>query len=538
MNATTKPKHATISCAVYVRKSTDEHLNAEFTSLDSQREYCQSFIKSREGEGWRPHHEVYCDAGFSGGNMDRPGLKKLLADAKQGKFQVVVCYKYDRLSRNTKDFLHVLDIFDQNRVAFVSVTQPIDTTSSIGRLMRSILMDFAQFEREIISERTRDKMAAIVRKGRRAGGFPILGYDINWETKHLVVHEDEAAAIVDIFKTYAKTQSLSQTAKYANGKGYRGKIWTTRDGKHRRGGSTFNKTTLQYLLRNPVYIGKVRHIGTVHPGVHKAIVPEDLFERVGGLLARNQDGRQKREGKRQPYNFLLKGLVRCVHCSSMMSPHYNGRDVTYYRCSKVLKMDRTACPSKAANAPALEKIVLARLAHLGQDKAVMDRIVSCAKTAGGHELPIKRQERSVVNGVLARLESEIKNLVHTIAHEGPQSGQYRGIMDCLREKEVERVQLQEKIQSIDREILALEGQRIEADIIRNNLSRFGALFGEMRLDEQREFVRLFIKGVAFDGPGGHMKIELRPLPALNLCIDHGGVVSNSVQTGCGTRIRT
>ncbi|PIR19228.1 MAG: hypothetical protein COV48_03160, partial [Elusimicrobia bacterium CG11_big_fil_rev_8_21_14_0_20_64_6] len=143
--------------AIYTRKSTDENLGGDFTSLDSQREYCQAFIKSREAEGWRVFPVDYNDPGFTGGNMDRPGLKHLLSDARQGKFQAVLTYKYDRLSRNTKDFLHVLDIFDKHGIVYVSVTQPIDTGSSVGRLMRSILVDFSQFERELISERTRDK---------------------------------------------------------------------------------------------------------------------------------------------------------------------------------------------------------------------------------------------------------------------------------------------------------------------------------------------------------------------------------------------
>ncbi|MHB2025096.1 MAG: recombinase family protein [Elusimicrobiota bacterium] len=532
MSPTVQAKLTTFTCAIYVRKSTDEHMNAEFTSLDSQREYCQAFIKSREGEGWRAYAEDYVDSGYTGGNMDRPGLKKLIADAKQGKFQVVVCYKYDRLSRNTRDFLHVLDIFEKQGVAFVSVTQPIDTTSSVGRLMRSILMDFAQFEREMISERTKDKMAAIVRKGRRAGGFPILGYDINWETKHLVVNEEEAKAILDIFKTYVRTQSLSRTAKNANEKGYRGKLWTTRDSKRRRGGGPFNKTTLLYHLRNPVYIGKVRHYDKLYPGVHKPIVPDDLFEQVGQLLTRNQDGKVNRVGRKQPHHFFLKGLVRCVHCGSIMSPTYNGQGITYYKCHRVIKLDKTACPAKAANAPGLEQAIVARLSQLSQDPAVMERIVSRARHVSSEELPTKRQERAAAAGQLSRIESQVKNLVHVLSMEGAQSAQYRAIMDGMGQAEAERGRLQTLVEAMDRQIQKLEGERIEADVIRNNLARFGSLFGKLQPEEQREFLRLLISEIAYDSIKGKMEIKLRPLPGLSFCLDHGGDVSNSVQIGC------
>lgn len=538
MSQAVSAKPTTFTCAIYVRKSTDEHMNTEFTSLDSQREYCQAFIKSREGEGWRAYGEDYGDSGYTGGNMDRPGLKRLIADAKQGKFQVVVCYKYDRLSRNTRDFLHVLDIFEKQGVAFVSVTQPIDTTSSVGRLMRSILMDFAQFEREIISERTKDKMAAIVRKGRRAGGFPILGYDINWETKHLVVNEEEAKAILDIFKTYARTQSLSRTAKTANERGYRGKQWTTRHSNRLRGGKPFNKTTLLYHLRNPVYIGKVRHYDKLYPGAHKAIVSEILFNQVGQLLLRNHHGKVIKTGLKQTHNFFLKGLIRCVHCGSTMSPTWNGQGITYYKCCRVIKLDKTACPVKAPNAPGLEQAIIERLSQLSRDPAVMERIVARARHVSSEELPTKRQERAAAAGRLSRIEGQIKNLVHVLSIEGNQSAQYRAIMDGMAQAEAERGRLQTAIEGFDHQIQKLEGERIEADVLRNNLARFGSLFGQLQPEEQRELMRLLVSEITYDGLKGRMQIKLRPLPGLNLCLEHGGDVSNSVQTGCGTRIRT
>ncbi len=527
----------TIRCAIYTRKSTDEHINAEFTSLDSQREYCQSFIKSREGEGWRVCPEEYSDLGFSGGNIDRPGIKKLLADAKLGKFQAVVCYKYDRLSRNTKDFLHILESFDSRGVHFVSVTQPIDTTSSVGRLMRNILMEFAQFEREIISERTRDKMAAIVRKGRRAGGFPILGYDIDPNNKHLVVHEDEAEVARDIFRLYARSQSLSKTARLATEKGYRIKTWVTKNEKRQRGGTKINKATLQYMLRNPVYIGKVRWKGQIHPGAHKGIIPEDLFEKVGMLLAANCHSRLNCDAKKRPRIFILKGLIRCAQCGAMMSPHFNGKGICHYRCSRIGKLDKTACPSKSVNAEAIERVILDRMSHLAKDKDSIEGIIQRAKANSSGELPIKRQEVQNLEKQAARVSSEIQRMVNAIARGGG-DGDCLSLVQAIKAKEAEKAEAQDKVLLVEREIQKLEGQQIEADIVRNNLGRFGALFEEMIPDERRRLAQLFLREVRYDGIKGMVRIELRALPAVEALLDLSENGSKVVKIGCPGRIRT
>lgn len=529
-----KTEQEVVWCAIYTRKSSDENLNSDFTSLDAQREYASSFIKSREPMGWKVYPVEYSDPGISGGTMDRPALKRLLADAKLRKFQVVVCYKYDRLSRNTKDFLHILDIFDQHGVSFVSVTQPIDTTSSIGRLMRSILMDFAQFERELVSERTRDKMAAMVRKGRRAGGWPTLGYDIDQETKHLVVNEPEAKIVEDLFKIYAKSKSLSQTSHIAHQKGYTTKVWTTKDGKRRKGGQRFFKTSLQYVFRNPLYTGKIRHHGEIFPGVHTPIISEDLFNRVGNLLARNMEGRIQRTMKNENRHiFILKGLVKCANCDSAMSPTYNGKGICYYKCQRVMKLDKTACPTKAANADSLEEMIVGRLAYLAQHREVVDLMLEKAMAHSSDQLPTKREEKISLIANVDKVESELRNIAHILAQEGVQSSKYRYLMDTMSELEERRSAINQKIIDTDLEIRELEGQRIEADVLRNNLSRFNEVFQMLKSEERQELVQLYVKGILYDGVNNKVRLELRALPDLTPMLDGvlagTGEVSNSVQ---------
>ncbi len=490
-------KKETKWCAIYTRKSTDENLDSGFTSLDAQKEYCESFVKSREGEGWRVFPVDYNDPGFSGGNMDRPALKRLLMDAKQAKFHVVVCYKYDRLSRNTKDFLHILDIFDKHGAAFVSGTQPIDTTSSVGRLMRSILMDFAQFERELISERTKDKRAAMAKKGKWPGGYPVLGYDYNPETKSLDVNSKEAKTVREMFETYLQTKSLSAAAKILNAKGCRLKEWVTKGG-NKKGGRRFIKTNLSYLLRNPIYTGTVRHGDQLYDGEHDAILDEDIFNRVQRQLAKN--GEKNKSPNQDKHNFLLRGLVRCACCRSQMSPNFaysKGKKYFYYKCVSVNKMDKDACKVGSVSARELEKLVVERLGFLGRSEMVVKQIVERAQRSSIDKLGPKKQEKSLLAAELGKTDGEARNLVSVLAEKGVASEKYRFIMDRLGELEEKAKELKAKIERTDQEIQDLEQRQINADVIRHNLLTFSKVFNRLSPIKQRELTALLVQEVVY-----------------------------------------
>ncbi|MEY2786763.1 MAG: DNA-invertase hin [Planctomycetota bacterium] len=260
-----------VRCAIYTRKSSDDGLELDFNSLDAQREAAEAFIASQRGEGWQVIPTHYDDGGFSGGNMDRPALAALLKDVEAGLVDCVVVYKVDRLSRSLLDFTRIIATFEAHKAAFVSVTQHFNTTHSMGRLTLNILLSFAQFEREIISERTRDKIAASRRRGIWGGGRPILGYDVERSPggSKLLVNPEEAERVRAIFAMYLELGSISRVLRRLDDLGWRNKAWTGKEGRE-MGGRAFDKSQLFNLLTNPTYIGKVRHKDDLYDGLHTA----------------------------------------------------------------------------------------------------------------------------------------------------------------------------------------------------------------------------------------------------------------------------
>ena len=319
----TPSKHlkAKVRCAIYTRKSTEEGLDQDFNTLDAQRESAEAYIKSQAQEGWVCLPERYDDGGFTGGNMDRPALQRLLADIEAGKIGAVICYKVDRLSRSLLDFARMMEKFEKHRVAFVSVTQQFNSATSMGRLVLNVLFSFAQFEREIISERTRDKIAAARRKGKWSGGMPLLGYDVDPQSPKLVVNEAEATQVRAIFELYLKQQALLPVVQELERRGWRTKAWTTRKGRA-RGGMAFTRTNLYHLLTRVTYTGKIQYKNETHPGQHQAIVDPDVWHRVQTLLRRHG----RRDPVRHESEALLRGLLRCVSCNCRMTPSYSIRN--------------------------------------------------------------------------------------------------------------------------------------------------------------------------------------------------------------------
>src|SRR5262245_53814343 len=271
-----------LRCAIYTRKSTEEGLDQDFNSLDAQREAAIAYIASQQHEGWICLPQQYDDGGFTGANMDRPALGRLLADIQARKIDCVVVYKVDRLSRSLLDFAKLMETFDKHRVSFVSVTQQFNTSTSMGRLVLNVLLSFAQFEREIISERTRDKVAATRRKGKYSGGPPILGYDLDRERSRLVVNEDEAVKVKAIFSLYLEHEAMLPVVQELQRREWTNKRWLTKENVE-RGGEEFTKTSLHRLLTNVTYAGKVSHKGQVHQGEHPPIIDEGTWQRTQAL---------------------------------------------------------------------------------------------------------------------------------------------------------------------------------------------------------------------------------------------------------------
>lgn len=260
-------------CAIYTRKSTDEGLDQEYNSLEAQRDSALAFISSQRHEGWIAVDDGYDDGGFSGGNTNRPALKRLLADVEEGRVDVVVVYKIDRLSRSLSDFAKMVDLFDERGVTFVSVTQQFNTTTSMGRLTLNILLSFAQFEREVTGERIRDKIAASKAKGMWMGGTPPLGFDV--KDRKLVVNEPEAQMVRDIFARYAETGSAAQLVRELQIEGRTSKAWVAQNGR-RHEGTIIDQQRLFTMLRNRLYLGEMTHKGKAFPGQHDPIITSEL----------------------------------------------------------------------------------------------------------------------------------------------------------------------------------------------------------------------------------------------------------------------
>jgi site-specific DNA recombinase len=350
-----------LRCAIYTRKSTEEGLEQEFNSLDAQREAAEAFIRSQRREGWIALPDIYDDGGFTGANMDRPALARLLQAVEAGALDCVVVYKVDRLSRSLLDFTRMLSIFEKHKVGFVAVTQQFNTSTSLGRLTLNILLSFAQFERELIGERTRDKMSAARKKGKWVGGCPVLGYDVDRGGGRLIVNEAEAERVRAIFALFEQYRSILVTLAEIERRGWTLKGWTRRTGQFRAGGP-FALNSLRRLLTNILYTGAIRYQGQAYPGKHAAILVSGTWERVQKLIA--QPAASGRGASRNKHLALLSGLLYCEGCAARMVYSYSGtkdRRYPYYVCLNAQRRGWALCAAKALPARGIEESVLERI---------------------------------------------------------------------------------------------------------------------------------------------------------------------------------
>jgi DNA invertase Pin-like site-specific DNA recombinase len=323
----------------------------DFNSLDAQREACESYIASQRSEGWVELADRYDDGGVSGATLERPALRRLLADIEEDHVDVVVVYKIDRLSRSLMDFARLVEAFERNSVTFVSVTQSFNTTTSMGRLTLNILLSFAQFEREVIGERIRDKFAASRKRGMWMGGTVPLGYAVR--DRKLVIVEQDAATVRMIFERFARLGSTTRLAQEL-----------VREGVMTRAGKPIDKLFLHRLLRNRVYIGEAVHKGTSYPGEHAAIIDRDLWQRAHAILLEGPRSRAARARAQTPA--LLKGLLYGPTGAAMSPTHARrgNKLYRYYVSQSVLKLGAGACPIGRVPAGEVEAAVIHQLRAL------------------------------------------------------------------------------------------------------------------------------------------------------------------------------
>ena len=360
-----------VRCAIYTRVSTDQGLEQDFNSLDAQYDASQAYIRSQAHAGWTLLRAKYDDGGFSGGNTDRPALQRLLADVRARKVDVIVVYKVDRLTRSLADFAKLVELFDAHNVSFVSVTQQFNTTTSMGRLTLNVLLSFAQFEREVTSERIRDKIAASKRKGLWVGGMVPLGYDT--KDRKITVNEGEAEAVRTIFRLYLKLGSLNLLMAELRKHGIVSKTRTLKSGKT-VGGIPFTRGPLAHLLRNRFYIGEVAFKGEVLQGEQEAILDRDLFEAVQAKLDEQANNHKRTRTRSEA---LLTGRIFDDAGNRMSPTHARKAGVKYrYYLSSALLNGAAERAGSVARVPAAEVeavVVKSVREHVRSQRAIDDR---------------------------------------------------------------------------------------------------------------------------------------------------------------------
>jgi len=501
-----KPARRTIRCAIYTRKSSEEGLDQEFNSLDAQREAAEAYIASQKAEGWTALPDRYDDGGYSGGSMDRPGLDRMLRDIGRGKIDCVVIYKVDRLSRSLMDFSRIMETFDRHGVSFVSITQQFNTTHSMGRLTLNILLSFAQFEREIIGERIRDKLAAQARKGKWTGGAPVLGYDVDrtGPSPHLVVNAKEAAHVREIFAMYLQEGSLLPVVKELARRGWINKRRLTKKGKH-LGGRPFDKATLHALLTNPIYTGKMRYKDELHNGEHEAIIDQELFDEVQKQL--QQNGRTGGAEVRNKYGALLRGLLRCKCCGTAMTHTFTGKNgrnfYRYYRCTNAIKNGHDVCPAGTLPAAEIERVVIDEVRGLAKDEGLLAQVLGEAHQAIAAEMKAVRRERDELCRERKRYHKELKQLTTSGKTKPEMTARIADLHERLADAD-------RRMPELESRVAELEGQTITQAEAQAVFGDFDGLWESLSPREQARLLKLLISTVEYDGQAGTVSVTFRP----------------------------
>jgi site-specific DNA recombinase len=511
---TVSAKTKTVRCAIYTRKSTQEGLEQDFNSLDAQREAAEAYIASQRSEGWVTLPDRYDDGGYTGGNTDRPALQRLLEDIKARRVDCVVVYKVDRLSRSLLDFAKMMEVFERHGVSFVSVTQQFSTTNSMGRLTLNILLSFAQFEREIISERTRDKMSAARRKGKWIGGYPVLGYDIDSGGGRLVVNRDEARRVRRIFELYLEHEALLSVLSELDRQGWRNKRWTTQEGVT-RGGLPFTKASLYNLLTNRVYCGRVDFRGAIYEGEHEAIIDQAVWDRVQETL--RQHGQTKGAALKNKYGALLRGLLFCASCGTPMIHSCTARGSKrwrYYICYNAQQRGWQNCETKSVSAPVIEGAIVEAIRKLGSSPEIAGETALKAREQILRKVEELQQNHEAAQTEFRRLNAELGRLAGDAS-----PSRYDRILALQPD-----VQAAEgRLASLAAELRDWQSMEINETDLARALTEFEPVWKSLTTAEQTRLVKLTVESVAY-GKGGKVTINFRTAGLRELC--NGGLTTS------------
>ena len=408
-------------------------------------------------------------------------------------------YKVDRLSRSLMDFSRIMETLDRAGCSFVSVTQHFNTTHSMGRLTLNILLSFAQFEREIISERTKDKMSAARRKGKWTGGSLILGYDLNTERTRLVINEAEAAQVRSIFRLYIETQSVLATAAELNRRGWPRKIWTGKRGTT-TGGGPWNKPNLLGFLTNVTYIGKVAYGGELYRGEHEAILDEVTWAKAQNILTRNAGDRGA--SVRNKSGALLRGLLRCGTCGCSMTHSFSQKGnvrYRYYLCQTAMKRGWAECETRSAPAQEIEDFVLQRISEIGRDPSLAAEVARKAQEEHATRTEALRSEKEEIERNLRQQTRAVAG----IFGQPDAAAQLADLQDQLRAGE-------NRLSQIGIELAATGEGAIDEEAVAGALGKFGTIVAALTTLEKTRLLELLVNRVTYDRVKGTVAITFHP----------------------------
>jgi site-specific DNA recombinase len=484
----------TTRVAVYTRQSVDRG-EQELSSCDAQRATIEAFVKGHATEGWQAMPDRYDDAGFTGANTSRPGFQRLMADVRAGSIDLVAVYRIDRLSRSMQDFTATLNEFTKHGVAFVSVTQNFDTSSSTGKLMANLLGSFAEFERQQIGERIRDKLIETRRRGGWQAGHAPFGYTM--AKGALWLHESEAPVVKRIFESYLALNSLSDVADALNAQGLRA-----------RKGQLWSKKLIHRVLRCKIVAGWVPYGDEHFEGKHERIIERELFEVVQAKLSRQrQHGGAKAKNK---YGHLLRGLLCCAKCGRPMMNTYSRTGAKiwhYYICSSKHNAEANACVGARVPALEIERFVVERIESIGTDPNVIAVAIAATREQARARIPSLEAERRQVSDESRRIVAERDRCLAGIVMGGP-AARYLG--ERVGEIDTQLGELERRGTAIREELLEIENLFITEAEIGAALGEFHGVWGQLIAKERARVLSLLIERIDFDGENGEVEIKYRP----------------------------
>ncbi len=487
-----------LKCFVYSRVSTDEQASGAYSSIESQIDICKHYIEIQKEKGWQ-FVASYTDPGFSGKDLDRPGIQRLICDIKSGKIDVIIVYKIERLVRSIKDFYQLWDLFEAHNVTFVSATQQFDSSNAMGKLMLNVLLSFAQFERENTAEKTRDKMKQRARLGKWHGGLFPFGYDYNKETKKLFINKTESLVVKKSFSLFIDGKRPTEIANSLNAKGFRTKARqvTTKEGiKKQTGANRFNEDFIKKIISNPIYKGFVHFNGEQFKGEHEAVVSAQTWEKASRLM---KPVTRRTQLTKDNHIHLLKGLLKCGQCGTFLTPYpagkkdKNGVPYLYYACGRVVDHGKDSdCKVRMIPAREFENAIKKCLADLGNNKSLIESTIRNSTKFTKSKIRPLDNEKEKTGQLLAKTTAEINRLVKILKSKdlvgNEITEEYKRL---LNEKGLQ----QNQIEKLSIDIERCTQDMLDAEMVKKTLLAFDKVVNALPIEDQKDLFNLLIREI-------------------------------------------